>query len=273
MSAESRRRLRSDQAPAPGAAARGRRTRCTGAKPDPPFFPGADERNDSADTRPDGRRSQAAIRRPSSGYAFRSIVGDDEPRRDGCGIPAAIRRDLPGEPHLPVEHHERVLDVDELRLELDDEQRARRRVPGKDVDRAALAEGRERDLRRHHPLGHLEELARDRLVHRRVTGTGQAVQLGTLRPQREDEPQVKLPTHRTQGAQLQALEVPALDPRHRGARDLRLVGEVCLAKPALDSHDADRAADGEIIHAGIVTSRTWPRLIPGPGRRPGRAGR
>ena len=91
--------------------------------------------------------------------AIRPTLTDDEPGRDRHRIPATLLRDPRRQPPLPVERPDQLVDVDDLRLELDDQQCAPTRMPGQDVDHAALAVDRERDFGRQDPG---RQLARNR---------------------------------------------------------------------------------------------------------------
>mgnify|MGYP000011634088 CR=1 FL=1 len=75
------------------------------------------------------------------------VLGDHDPGGDGHRVPAALPGNAPGETPLSIQAREQLLDVHELGLQLDHEHDPLPRVPGEDVDRAALAEYRECDLR------------------------------------------------------------------------------------------------------------------------------
>src|SRR6187551_2080009 len=75
-----------------------------------------------------------------------ATFGDDQPTADGRRIPAPIARDPRGEAAFPVERPKELVDIDDRRLELNDEERPRGGVPCEPVDDATLAEDRERDL-------------------------------------------------------------------------------------------------------------------------------
>ena len=94
----------------------------------------------------------------------------------GCD-PALLDRDLDREPTLPVGRADQLVDVGDVRLELDDEQRTSARMPGEDVDDAALAVDRERDLGRGDPCRQVAESPGDGLVQSRVTGVEQPIEV------------------------------------------------------------------------------------------------
>src|SRR3954452_18531119 len=76
----------------------------------------------------------------------RGRVDNDEERRDRRSWPAPLGGDPAGEPRLAVERDEHRLQIREDGLHLDDEERAALPVARKDIDRAALAVDRKRDL-------------------------------------------------------------------------------------------------------------------------------
>ena len=137
---------------------------------------------DSADTGCAGSRNHAVMPRPSVGYAARSIApwaailarfvrpaatitqtdteAGSQPRPSG---------DRPGQPPFSVHGPDQVVHVDDVGLELDDEKCAATRVPGEDVDHAAFAIDRERDLGLDRPRRQVvAEHPRDLLVQRGV---------------------------------------------------------------------------------------------------------
>ena len=106
-------------------------------------------------------------------------VGQDHPCRDADRSPGAIVGDRTGESLLPVERPKHFVDVDQLRLELDDQQRAGGRVPRELVDDAALPEDREGDLRHDLPTGPNQNRRRHIFRQHRVCPAQQSVGVAT----------------------------------------------------------------------------------------------
>ena len=66
-----------------------------------------------------------------------ACIGHDHPRRDAHGAPAMVAGDGRGQAAIPVDLRDEATRLDDLRLELDHEERSARPVPAHDVDRAA----------------------------------------------------------------------------------------------------------------------------------------
>jgi hypothetical protein len=64
----------------------------------------------------------------------RAPIADDQPRRNGQWTPASLGGDPARETSLPVQCAQQLVEVHELRLELDDQQCASSGVPSEDVD-------------------------------------------------------------------------------------------------------------------------------------------
>ncbi len=118
-------------------------------------------------------------------------LGDDEPGGNGPRPPPALCRDLPSEAPLSIQCADQLLDIHDFGLELDDQDRARCRVPGQDVDRATLAKPRERDLGGRHPRGKADKSLGDELMERAVARIQQAVEVSTLPAENEVKPRVE----------------------------------------------------------------------------------
>lgn len=86
----------------------------------------------------------------------RSRSSDDEEPSDRDRLPTALGRDLPAEPSLPIERHERRLHVRHDRLDLHDDEHAESGMPREEVHGAALAADPEGDLGGHLPAGRAE---------------------------------------------------------------------------------------------------------------------
>lgn len=89
-------------------------------------------------------------------------VADDKKPRDTAAGPTAFASDLGSKSSLAIEPVQRRLRVRHDRLHLDDEHDSCQSMEGQDVDRAALAPDRERDLDGHLPAGRTKE------KHRRI---------------------------------------------------------------------------------------------------------
>ena len=138
----------------------------------------------------------------------------DEPDADTCRIPAPFRCDLLCEAPLRVERPEHLLDFDDLRLELDDEERTRDWVPGEDVDHPALAVDPERDLGPRDPLGQSGEPLDDRLGQGSVPSVDEAIQVRRSGPGQQLDADVERSGHAPNDIDRHLPEMTPFDPRH-----------------------------------------------------------
>jgi hypothetical protein len=171
--------------------------------------------------------------------AVRRALGHGNPGAHGDRLPAEVAHHLRREASVAIDRPDQTLHVDDLRLQLDDEQRPGRSQPGHDVDHPALAPDRERTLRDHLPPGRGEG-ADDELVHRGVPGVQEAVELRAVPAQ--DDVEVRLQRHGN-GLQLphpNPGEVAALHGGDHGARHLRAAGDLLLrgVRPDADCPEA-----------------------------------
>jgi hypothetical protein len=109
--------------------------------------------------------------------AVRHRLAHHNPHAHGVRIPAASTGDPPRQSAISVHLRKQLMHVDELRLELDDQHDPATRMERQDVDHAPLPEDGERYLGRHHPTRQPAEDAGQALVHGRVAGVEQAVQV------------------------------------------------------------------------------------------------
>ena len=75
-----------------------------------------------------------------------SIVWQDQQPRHGARPANRVRGHFPAKPTLSVEAHQHCLEVRDHRLDLDDQERTRRRMKAEDVDRPTFAADVERGL-------------------------------------------------------------------------------------------------------------------------------
>lgn len=78
--------------------------------------------------------------------AVRGRVAQDDPGGRLPGVPAALGGQPRSKAAIPIHSGEELLDVHELRLELDHEQLPSRSVEREDIDDSPLSIDRERDL-------------------------------------------------------------------------------------------------------------------------------
>src|SRR3989304_5177846 len=154
------------------------------------------------------------------------------PPRARGRAPAARAGGGGGEPALAVKGAHDLLWIDDLRLQLDDQQRARGDMPGQDVNHAALPIDGERHLRRELPAADPLEKLRHALVHCRVAPVHEPVPLHAPPPWHEVEADLERRGDLVERRQRHLGCEPALDPGNRRAGDAGRGCHVVLA-PAL----------------------------------------
>src|SRR3954454_1755335 len=89
------------------------------------------------------------------------------------------------EPEPTIHRSEEVVDVDQLGLQLDDEQRSGLSVPAQQIDRAALAVDGIRDFGRDFPPVKRREVGSDLFVKTSMSGGQQPIEIATT-PSRDE---------------------------------------------------------------------------------------
>ena len=190
-------------------------------------------------------------------------IGDDHPTRNGQRVPTPLHGDLPRKPAPPIHLTDELVDIDHVRLQLDDHQRSPAWVPRQDIDDPSLAVDRERDLRRQHPLGQIGgEPARHRFMKGRVTAADESVEIGAARPRGHGHLDIERPSDVENRPEGEPLEVSALDPRDDRSIDPDLRGHILLAPAASDPNRPEANAELLVlIHGGSLIAGTSPARI------------
>ena len=199
-------------------------------------------------------------------------LGDDEPRRDASRRPAALRAICAASRTLPIQRPDRLLEVDELGLELDHQRRSSRRVPGEDVDRRR-AHRRSRTSPREPPSSP-EGTRRAAPSPRASPSAGHRAADRDRRrsPGLEQQPQSASLAARSRSVRTlgRASRSPRSTRRDRRPATRRRAPPGPPVASASDPDDADRPADpAKSIHAEASCNRHSSRGLPalaGPGR-------
>ena len=181
--------------------------------------------------------------------AVRAARRKDHPGRHGYRIPATISHDLADEPSLHVDLPNELIDVRNVRLEFDDQERPLRRMPRDDVDDPALSIDRERDLGCEHPCRELAgEPARDELVQRGVLGVEQAIEVAGAPPGHEVDSNIQRRCDPPDRIERECPGMASLDPGNGRGRDTGPCRKVSLAPASLQPNGADRRPNSLVIH-------------------------
>jgi hypothetical protein len=135
--------------------------------------------------------------------AVRPASGNDDPERNGrwrtAGRdPPALDGDADGQPTLTIGGADQLVDIGDVGLQFDHEQGTPTRVPGEDVDHAALAADRERNLGRGDPFRKVAKRPRDRLMKPRMPGVEKAIEVAGSPAAEDVDPDVQRGGHFTE---------------------------------------------------------------------------
>jgi hypothetical protein len=155
----------------------------------------------------------------------RRALRHHDPRRhadrlgdDNSGSPRDARR----ESTLSVHGPKKLIEIGDVRLELDDKQHSPGRMEPEDVDHAALAADRERHLRPDHPAIESFKPTRDELVQLGVAAVEQTVEVTGTPSRGEVDPHIDSRRDRPDRVDLDGADVTALQS---GDRRLGHAGE------------------------------------------------
>ncbi len=191
----------------------------------------------------------------------RRALGDGNPRAHGDRFPAELSNDHRREPPVAIDRPDQPLDVDDLRLQLHDQQGLGRRVPREEIDHPAFAPHRERSFRHNDP-SRFGEHAHDDLVHRRMAGVQQAIEVRAA-PAEED---VDVgPQSRGDGDELlhaHSPEVAALDACNDRPWHARAGGGYPLSQVRPNADRPNASPDARTVHGrhGIGVRSSWAYL-------------
>ena len=185
--------------------------------------------------------------------AVRPARSNDDPTRDSKRIPTAALDDLPGKSDLPIERPDEFVDVRDVGLELDDQQRSVAGVPGDDVDHAALRVDREGDFGGELPLRQrFPEPGSDRVVQRGVPSIEESIEVASPPSSKEVDPNIECVGDDPHGPERQGVEMAALDTGHGRVRNAGTRREITLPPaPALPDR-SDGRAQPRVIHSRSV---------------------
>jgi hypothetical protein len=193
----------------------------------------------------------------------RPAVGDDHPNADAGRIPASRGGDLRCEAALAIERAEELVQINQLGLELDDEERSGLRMPGKDIDRSSLAPDRERDLGLDDSARPSGEEPRQDLVHRGVPGIDQAPEVAALPSHGHVDPGVKCHGHPPYLCDRHAGDPAALDPHHDPARHAGPDREVVLPPVSPRPDRAKGPPYSLVVHRASMVEPAHPMITGG----------
>src|SRR6185295_16305947 len=147
-------------------------------------------------------------------------------------------------------------------LQLDLEQGAGPRMPGDDIDDAALAEPAVRDLRSDHPVREPAEPLDHRLGQGRVARVDDSVDVATARPGQQLDANLQRAGNRPNGPQWHVDDVAPLEAGYGRGGNPGGRGEIQLTPATPNSHCTDEPAQAAVIHAATMGRRPYPAINP-----------
>lgn len=193
-----------------------------------------------------------------------SAVRDYHPDRDRAGEPATVCGDLRCEPAALIGLAHELVHVNDLGLHFDDQQGPRRGMPGEQIDYPALPVDRERDLRGDLPVAKLPEHGGHGLMHGRVAGIQEPIEVSGVPPRNEVDSHIERFKHAPKTLQGDASELPSLDPGNRRAGHSRSASQIVLSPALAHAKRSDDVANHRVRHGLSLQTCAHPGLT---GRR------
>jgi hypothetical protein len=190
-----------------------------------------------------------------------AFLDHEQPGYCGGSPAEPLEADAAGQPHLRVVSTEHLLDRGQLRLELDDEQRPRARCHEK-IDRAALAEDRERNLRRDLPARRLQEPGR-RFSEACMPGVEKAVEVAAAPAHEQDEIRVQGLDDSRERRQREPLDAAPLDERDHRLRHAGLRRQLPPGPAEPMPQRPGGSTDPNVAHARRMAPGAYPPLTRG----------
>ena len=185
--------------------------------------------------------------------ARRSVLADHEQPCHTIGSPAALGRETPRQPRLPIKRDEHELDVRQRRLDLDDQHDTRPLVKGKHVDRATLAIHVERHLCGDPPPSRAKDS--NNLLHdRRVIRVEEAIERLAVPSQATEYTRSKRRSHPVQRRHGDPVRVTLLDPRDDAPGQSGALRQVVLSPAPAPSQCPYASAEPDPVHGPIMTT-------------------
>lgn len=188
-------------------------------------------------------------------------VADQQAGADHVGAPAKLVRDPGGNPALPIEGPEQFPHIDDLRLELDDQDRGPLLMPGQHVDDASIGVEGKGHLGADDPPLEAGEPPDHELGKSCVVRTGHSVDISVPRPRQHLDPDLEGLADRANSSDGQLMKLAALDSRDRASRDAGEVCQVLLPPAPADPGGADDSAEPDVIHDASMLSAAHHWLI------------
>ncbi len=183
---------------------------------------------------------------------IRPRIGDNNPSAGVPGSPAALARDFGCQSPPSIHGAQQLVDVDKLRLELDDEQGPAPRVPGNKIDDASLAEVVERNLGDDVPTG-VAEPTRDLLAHRSMAAMQEPIEVAAT-PSRDDiDANLEGGSGRPDRAQGGGIQMAALKQGVSGSRNAGPNSHISPSIVPAQPDAAERQAHPLVIHRSTLS--------------------
>jgi hypothetical protein len=196
------------------------------------------------------RGKRTLERRPVLGKAppGRSTVRHDYPDTDDARMPAPLARDVASETPVAIHLSDEAANITDCALDLDNEEGVVARMPGKDVDGAAFAEDRERDLRLDDPLRKGSQSSDERFRDAGVPRIEKPVEIRSVPTRNEIDSSIDGPEKATENRDARPVEMPSLDARHGRGRHAGNASERRLGHLPMASDRSDNESDLRIVH-------------------------
>jgi hypothetical protein len=167
--------------------------------------------------------------------SVRASLGHHYPRGDIARVPIALSGDPRREPHLAIDNSQQFMNVHQLGLHLDNQQRPAGSIPGENVYPASFGADRKRHLWRYIPAPGRKELD-DGTGKRGMALVQEPVQFAAT-PSRDDiDANVQCASEATERVERHAANTAALEIRNHRSRYTCSIGDIHLP-PSLTNSD------------------------------------
>ena len=189
----------------------------------------------------------------------RTAIGDDQRANDDGWIPPDRASHVCREPGLRVQGTERLLDIDQRRLDLDNQQRPRDSVEGQQIDAAPLTVSVVAHLRRDTPSMPLE-VEGEELLQARVIGITEPPELGTSKARVPAHAYPQRCADTPNGRYGHPARLPPLEQADKSGADAGTRGNVGLTPAEAMTHGADGATELGVIHGPMMSRERLPTI-------------
>jgi len=180
-------------------------------------------------------------------------IAEQHPAADRSDLPPPLAGELRRQAPIAIDGCNQCLDIDELGLQLNHQQRPARRMECEDVDDTSLAVDRERRLRGQEPA-RVREGTGDRFVHRRMARGDHPIEISASPSGDVLEADFERGSDAKQRVDRKAAHMAALDPRDGGAGYPGAQRHIGLTPSMPQTNRPEYRSQSKRIHRAMMAS-------------------